>query len=436
MTTPRSSHLLAKIQASHATPIDLTLRPEYVALLQKLGDPHRHLPPVFHVAGTNGKGSTCAFLRAFLESGGKKVHMYTSPHLIHFHERIYLAGQHISEAILCAYLEKVMACSTEGISFFEATTAAAFCAMAEIPADVAIIEVGLGGRLDATNVIAPPLASLITRISFDHREYLGDTLEKIAREKAGIIKQNIPCYVQWQPAPDVHTVFKRTCAHHHSAFFYESEDWQARTDNNQVIWSGFGQHYALPLPSLAGEHQVRNAALAMAALQNSPLAVSPQELARGMAATRWPARLQKLDARALLHNSHIGAEIWLDGAHNDSGAEALACVMREWKSESDQPIIMLCGMLRSKNPAEFLAPFAGIVDHIMCFPFEAEYPTWSGDELATAANHCGLHAVSAPTLQDGLHAISRLKNPQKVIITGSLYLAGHVLQICHNSVVT
>lgn len=414
--------------------VELSLRPTYFDLLRHFGNPQNHLPPVFHVAGTNGKGSTCAFLRAILEAAGKRVHVYTSPHLVHFHERIRLAGQLIDEPMLVELLREVERVIAPGtISQFEATTAAAFAAFARTPADYLILETGLGGRFDATNIVAKPLASLISRISFDHREFLGDTLVKIAGEKAGIIKPGVPCFIGQQFDEAVDAVFRTEAAKQQAKLYHFGQDWQ--TTRNAT---GFDYHdalgaLALPSPALIGAHQVTNASLAIAALRHTlPNLVSPDQYAQGLRQVQWPARLQRLQSGSLAAILPAGWELWLDGGHNDSAGEVLAEQAANWRAADGaepKPLYVIYGMIKSKVPTEFLAPLQPSIAGITAVTIPDTPSSLTAGEALEAANLCGLQqARKAESVRAALQTLAGLPNSRaRVLICGSLYLAGHVL---------
>lgn len=435
MSTTASDDLLARLAGGFPRVVELSLRPAYFDLLRHFGAPHEHLPPVFHVAGTNGKGSTCAFLRAMLEAAGKRVHVYTSPHLVHFHERIRLAGALIDETLLVELLREVERVIVPGtISQFEATTAAAFAAFARTPADYLILETGLGGRFDATNIVARPLASLISRISFDHREFLGDTLIKIAGEKAGIIKRKVPCFIGQQFNAAVDAVFRTEAEKLQSRLRHHGQDWQAApTDGGFTYCDAMGT-LQLPPPALLGAHQIANASLAIAALRHTLPDLTPEQVAQGVLAVQWPARLQRLHTGTLAALLPSGWELWLDGGHNDSAGEVLAAQAAAWRQQdgaAPRPLHVVYGMIKSKVPTEFLAPLQPSIASITAVTIPDIASSLSADDTLAAARACQIPVCRQAT--DVVTALRALASGDagraRVLICGSLYLAGHVLQL-------
>jgi dihydrofolate synthase/folylpolyglutamate synthase len=426
----QSQTILERFRTGYHKDIDLTLRPAYRAFLQKLGNPHLKLPPVFHVAGTNGKGSVCAFLRAMLEAEGYRVHVYTSPHLVQFHERIRIAGKIIGEDELAEILGACERAAEIGtLSYFEAATAAAFAAFARHKADFTILEVGLGGRLDATNVVEHPLASIITRISYDHREYLGETLDGIANEKAGIMKKGVPCFVAMQPANEARTALRVAAKKIGAPLFMGGEDWRVEPTENGFRFSDAAHTFDLPKPALLGVHQFDNAGLAIAALAAVKNPLAPESIRQGLHTVEWPARLQKLEnggLRALLPRDW---ELWLDGGHNDSAGDALAAQAESWHAQDSLPLYLICGMLTTKNPGEFLRPLAPFVSALRAVSIPGEALTFTADDFAACAKEAGMRNV-APTanVSAALRDVARDKSRGRILICGSLYLAGHVLK--------
>lgn len=421
----RSDPVLDRLKTLHPKVIDLSLERMH-RILAALGHPERRLPPVVHVAGTNGKGSTVAFLRAMLEAAGHRVHAYTSPHLVRFHERIRLGGRLIDDGALAALLEEVEAANGGApITFFEVTTAAAFLAFARDPADAVLLEVGLGGRLDATNVVERPAVTAISRISSDHRQFLGETLEAIAAEKAGILKPGVPAVFSPQPVAGVTALFHRRAA----ALGAPVARWRVepRADGGfrfeDARWA-----LDLPAPGLSGAHQIVNAGLAVAALGALPLPVDAAAVAAGLARVDWPARLQRLTRGPLPGRLPPGWELWLDGGHNDSAGEVLAAQAAAWaRAEPGRPLHLIYGMLTTKRPEEFLAPLAPWVRSLRAVHIPGEEASHSAADAAAAARTAGIvdagPAVSVEAALDGLAAAA----PARVLICGSLYLAGSVL---------
>ncbi len=399
-------------------------------LLARLGDPQRHLPPVFHVAGTNGKGSTCAYLRAALEAAGYRVHAYTSPHLVCFNERIRLAGRLIEDDALAALLAEVLDVAGDlGASFFEVTTAAAFLAFARTPADACVIEVGLGGRLDATNVLPAPLVCGIAALGIDHQAFLGDTLAQIAAEKAGIAKPGAPLVTMRYPPAAAEPV-ARAAAAVGTDLLIEGEAWRHRVTDTAVALSDRRGTVTLPLPALPGAHQAHNLALAAAMLRaQDRLAVSDAALAEAARGARWPARLQRL-ARGPLTAPLGATPVWLDGGHNESAGRALgAAIDRVAGAGEGRSLAVVLGMLANKDPRGLLAPIAHRVGLLVALPVpghEHHDPT----DLATLARELGIAATAAETSLDGaIAAVAHASPPpHALLVLGSLYLAGEVLR--------
>lgn len=425
-TSIRSDPVLDRLKGLHPKVIDLSLdRVQH--LLAALGNPERGLPPVVHVAGTNGKGSTIAFLRAMLEAAGYRVHVYTSPHLVRFHERIRLAGTLIDDDHLTALLEE---CETANggapITFFEVTTAAAFLAFSRVPADVVLLETGLGGRLDATNVIDHPAITAVTRISYDHRQFLGESLLEIAGEKAGIFKPGIPAVMAPQPDADARKALTLRAA----AIGTPIHSWTATPQPGGFRFESAARRLDLPLPGLAGAHQIGNAGLALACLAHLPLPVDEAAIRKGLATVEWPARLQRLTRGPLAESLPPDWELWLDGGHNDSAGEVLARQAVDWSSaDRTRPLLLIYGMLTSKDPYEFLAPLAPFAHALRSVAIPGEEASLTAEESAEAGRTCGiLDTAAAPGVAAALADLTtRRKAPARVLICGSLYLAGSVL---------
>ncbi|PZU11853.1 folylpolyglutamate synthase/dihydrofolate synthase family protein [Sphingomonas sp.] len=398
------------------------------ALLARIGDPHRSLPPVFHVAGTNGKGSTCSFLRAGLEAAGFKVHVYTSPHLVRFNERIRIAGSLIDDALLAALLAEVLDVGADiGASFFEVTTAAAFLAFARIPADACVIEVGLGGRLDATNVIEHPLVCGIAQLGLDHQQFLGDRIETIAAEKAGIAKAGAPLVTLDYPAR-VAAPIDRAAEAAGAIRLAAGRDWSVDGTRGRLAYRDSAGALDLPLPRLAGAHQADNAGLAIAMLRHQQaLAVPPAALRAAMGWAEWPARLQRIERGPLPTLLAPGSELWLDGGHNPAAGRVIAEYFR-LRVAPGRRFHILLGMLDNKDLAGFLEPFAGSGAIIHPLPV-AGHAHHSPAAIAAAANRAGLAARAGGSVEQALGAVaSEHDDPAPVVlIAGSLYLAGTVL---------
>ncbi|MBX3512376.1 MAG: bifunctional folylpolyglutamate synthase/dihydrofolate synthase [Xanthobacteraceae bacterium] len=429
-TPPESSadKVLARLGALHPKRIDLSLG-RLNRLLAALGNPEKKLPPVIHVGGTNGKGSTVAFLRAMIEAAGKTTHVYTSPHLVHFNERIRLAGKIVSDDALAASLEETERANAGGeITFFEITTAAALLLFSRTPADVLLLEVGLGGRLDATNVIEHPLATVITPVSIDHVEYLGPSIENIAAEKAGIFKRGSPAVIA-QQSGEALRVLERAARKAGAPLFVSGEQWHAHEEGGRLVYSDENGLLDLPRPRLFGRHQIENAGIAVATLRAIPfLAIPASAMEAGLQKADWPARMQNLSSGKLAARLPAGSELWLDGGHNAAGADAVAAAIGEMEERVPRPLVLIAGMLNTKSADDFLSRFSGIARHVFGVspPGEASRPS---SEIVAAAQAAGIEAEVASGFLDALDRVNELNlpAPPRVLITGSLYLAGEVL---------
>lgn len=421
MTAKTSDAILDRMMALHPKIIDLTLDRVW-RLLAALDNPQLKLPPVIHIAGTNGKGSTQAMIRAGLEGAGRSVHAYTSPHLARFHERIRLAGELISEAELTAVLDECYAANGgENITYFEITTCAALLAFARAKADYTLLEVGLGGRLDATNVIENPAVTVITPVSIDHEQFLGDTLGKIAAEKAGIIKPGVPCIVGPQQ-DEALEVIEYTAARLGAPLLVHGQHWHVQEENGRLIYQDETGLRDVPLPTLLGAHQFQNAGAALAVLRHLDMGDDAYEAA--VTKAEWPARMQRLKSGPLV-NQAPQAELWLDGGHNAAAGVALAGVLTNLPPK---PTHMICGMLNTKDVTGYLAPLAEKAASLTAVSIPGEAATLSAEETAAAATKVNLPASTADSVSDALNVIMD-KNPQaRVLICGSLYLAGRILQ--------
>ncbi len=418
---PTSDALLARMMTLHPKVIDLTLGRMH-RLLAAVGHPERTLPPVIHVAGTNGKGSTVAMLRAGIEGAGQAAHVYTSPHLARFHERIRVAGHLISESDLTDILDECLAANgPDPITYFEITTVAAFLAFARTPADWTLLEVGLGGRLDATNVIDRPALTAITPVALDHQQFLGDTIEEIAFEKAGILKRGIPCVVGPQQEAAL-SVIERQAARVGAPILAHGQHWHVGRERDRLVYQDETGLRDLPLPNLAGPHQIANAGMALAALRH--LRFPDAALEAAVARADWPARMQRLTEGRLADLARP-AELWLDGGHNPAAGAALAETLRELPS---RPLHLVCGMLRTKDVAGYLAPLAEIAAGLTAVAIPDEGATLTADETASAAHEAGLDATTAPGVADAIAEIVENTPQARILICGSLYLAGHVLR--------
>jgi dihydrofolate synthase/folylpolyglutamate synthase len=400
------------------------------ALLERLGHPERAMPPVLHVAGTNGKGSTCAFLRAAIEASGLKAHVYTSPHLVRFNERIRIAGKLIEDEMLAALLTEVLdAADGLPVSFFEATTAAAFLAFARTPADAAIVEVGLGGRLDATNTIPSPAVCGIAQLGLDHQSFLGSRIEQVAAEKAGIAKPGVPLVTHHYPSAIAERIGE-AAAKAGALWLPRGGRWEASAYQNQLHYRDEGGKLDLPLPRLRGAHQAMNAALAVAMLRHQRALPAPESgLRAAMGWADWPGRLQRLAAGPLLDLLPREAELWLDGGHNPAAARAVSDYFRA-SLPAERPFHIVFGLLANKDVAGAMKPFQGRAVTFHPVPVEGHEHHAPAD-LARAAKESGLSAVPATGIEDALGWIARHADrarPPIVLVFGSLYLAGEVLR--------
>jgi dihydrofolate synthase/folylpolyglutamate synthase len=421
MSAPTSDLILERMMALHPKIIDLTLDRVW-RLLDALGNPQNDLPPVIHVAGTNGKGSTLAMIRAGLEAAGKTCHAYTSPHLARFHERIRLAGTLISETHLTAILDECYAANgDEPITYFEITTCAALLAMARTPADYTLLEVGLGGRLDATNVVDRPALTVITPVSIDHEQYLGNTLAKIAGEKAGIIKRRVPCVVGPQHE-DAMAVIEARATALGAPLLAHGQNWHAFEERGRLIYQDETGLCDLTLPNLPGAHQIENAGAALAALRH----LGAGEAACEAAVTRahWPARMQRL-VRGPLVEVAPEAEIWLDGGHNAAAGQALG---RHLAGLPKRPTHLICGMLNTKDIGGYLGPLAAQAERLIALSSPGEANTLPAEATAEAAQGVGLHAETAGSALDAVRRIAADVPQARILICGSLYLAGGILR--------
>ncbi|MBT4018816.1 MAG: bifunctional folylpolyglutamate synthase/dihydrofolate synthase [Alphaproteobacteria bacterium] len=438
VTLRSSDQILDRVKRLHPRRIDLSLG-RMERLLERLDHPETKLPPVIHVAGTNGKGSTTAYLKAMLEAAGYGVHVYTSPHLVRFNERIQLAGletggsaKAIPESELAALLTECEAANGEApITFFEITTACAFLAFSRYPADIVLLEVGLGGRLDATNVIDKPALTVLTPISIDHTQFLGEKLAGIADEKAGILKQDVPCIVAEQTPIARKQISARATEIGAPLLQYGQSGWQAEATAEGMTVTVAGRKQSCPKPALPGPHQIGNAGLAVAVLKNLPgFDVDEDAIAAGLAATTWPGRLQDLKHSRAAQHLPEGAELWLDGGHNAASAEVLAATLDEWQSQSPRPTWLVCGMLNVKDVSGFMAPFKGRIEGLYGLTIPGEENALAAQDISDQAQAAGLNSQPTLSVIDALESICGLSahDPApRVLICGSLYLAGSVL---------
>ena len=431
--------VLARLKQLHPLLIDLSLG-RITSLLDKLGAPHRRLPPVVHIAGTNGKGSVAAMLTAMLEAAGLGVHVYTSPHLVRFNERIALAGpagssdrksRPIGEDELVRLLERVEAVNGhDPMTFFEITTAAAFLAFAENPADVVLLEVGLGGRLDATNVIDKPRLTIITPVSIDHADKLGDTVALIAAEKAGILKPGVRGVISRQNDAAL-AVIRAVAERRRAPLSLWGEDYDAFEQSGRLVFQSAERLLDLPRPALIGTHQITNAGTAIAAaLDLADLGVDEAAIARGLLAVTWPARMQRLNSGPLVATLNSGSELWLDGGHNPAGAAALADTLAALEERAPKPLVLIAALMGQKDANGFLLPFRGLAGSLQTVPIPgAHMAPYPPDQLASRARELGFSAEPAADVPAALRRIESLPGAKRIVICGSLYLAGHVLAL-------
>jgi len=411
--------------ALHPTEIDLSLE-RIQRLLAKLGDPHKNLPPVIHVAGTNGKGSLIAYLRAIFEAADYKVHAYTSPHLVTFHERILVAGSMIEEEPLANILDEIEQVNDgEGITFFEATTVAAFLAFHRTAAEVVLLETGLGGRLDATNLIECPALTVLTPIDLDHQMFLGETIGEIAGEKAGIIKPGVPC-VSAAQAHEATMVILEKVAELGASMSMENLDWRIMTTPEGFTFQTEGGTYSCPHPGLVGDHQYHNAGLAAACVDalNGVFEISDSAVESGIRDVEWPARLQQLAGGVFADMLPEKWELWLDGGHNPAAGAMLAHHCSRWR---DKPLYLICGMLNTKDPVGFLKPLADHADFLYAVPVPGEGKSLTAEQTLKAARSAGLLAKEAKSVKAAIKTILEDDDTARILICGSLYLAGAVL---------
>ncbi len=432
-SSPSYDDILARLASLHPKRIDLTLDRMW-RILERLDHPERRIPPVIHIAGTNGKGSTVAFLRAILEAAGLRVHVYTSPHLVRFNERFRLGqvggGVLVTDDQLRAALDHCeRANGGEPITIFEIETAAAFYLFAEHPADVVLLEVGLGGRLDATNVIDAPLASVITPIGMDHIEFLGETLAKITTEKAGIIKKGVPVVCAEQ-LPESIAVIERIAKRARAPLHAATEGWHVNVEHGRLVYSDERGLLDLSAPRLFGRHQFDNAGLAIATLRAiDSLKLEPSAFEQGIARAEWPARMQRLTSGTLVAAAPHDSEIWLDGGHNPDGGRVVAAALGDLEERVSRPLVVIAGMMGNKDAGGFLANFAGLTRHIIAVKIPDQDNAMAPDVLADAARQLGMRVETALSVEAALRSVAKLayEVPPRILITGSLYLAGHVL---------
>lgn len=435
MTAPKTGlcEMLARLERLHPKSIDLSLD-RVRRLLDALGDPHKAIPSAIHVAGTNGKGSVIAFLRAILEAAGHRVHVFTSPHLRRFNERIALArpsgAQPIGDRVLHDVLTRAESANAgESITFFEITTAAAFLAFAEHPADFVLLETGLGGRLDATNVVVEPKLTAITPVSIEHTAFLGNTIEEISTEKAGILKPLVPCVVSRQTDAAL-GVIKAKARATGAPLITAGEQWDVYEQHGRLVFQDGRELLDLPLPRLTGSHQIGNAgtAIAMARALNG-VEIGEEHLAAGLSSAVWPGRLERLGNGALHELVPAGSEIWVDGGHNPAAGEVLARSMADLEERVSRPLFLIVGMMSTKDAPGFLDYFQNLASFVVTVDIPGQVNAYTSKELCAVARYKGFLAEPAGSLEEALELCFReAKEPVRILITGSLYLAGHVLE--------
>jgi len=427
---------IEKLLALHPKGFDLSLD-RITRLLAALGDPHLKLPPVIHVAGTNGKGSVSAFCRSILEAAGLAVHVHTSPHLVNWHERYRLGvaggrGQFVEDAVLADAVRRVAAANGgQKITVFEILTAVTFLLFSEHPADVAIIEVGLGGRFDATNVIPHPAVSIIMPISLDHQAYLGDRVELIAAEKAGIMKRGVPVVIGFQTEDAARDVLIETAERLGCPYTVYGQDFMAHEEYGRLVYQDEFGLADLPLPRLPGRHQYANAAAAIRAVKAAGLAVTEHAMEIGLAHVEWPGRLQRLTDGALARLAPRGSEIWVDGGHNPGAGQVIAETMASFEERDARPLFLVTGMINTKDPVGYFEPFGGLAERVFTVPIRGSDAGLDPVALAGDAARAGLDVEPLSSVADALAEISRITAedavPPRILIGGSLYLVGDVL---------
>jgi dihydrofolate synthase / folylpolyglutamate synthase len=423
--------------ALHPKGFDLSLG-RISRLLERLGNPHEKLPPVIHVAGTNGKGSTTAFCRSILEAQGLKVHVHTSPHLVNWHERFRIGaeggGRLVGDEVLADAVRRVAEANRgETITVFEILTAVMFVLFSEHPADAAIIEVGLGGRFDATNVISHPAVSVIMSISLDHQAYLGDRVELIAAEKAGIIKPGSPVVIGAQTENAARAVLIETAERLGCPFSVYGQDFFAVEENGRMAYQDDDELLDLPLPKLAGRHQQGNSAAAIRALKAAGFQLTEKAIAEGLVNVSWPGRLERLTHGRLVEGAMDGVEFWIDGGHNPGAGQVIAEAMANLNDRESRPLFLITGMINTKDPIGYFEAFAGMARHVFTVPVPDSDASLDPDFLADTADEAGLTAEPAESVEAAIAAICRnwngLERPPRILIGGSLYLLGDVLRV-------
>ncbi|WP_200946519.1 bifunctional folylpolyglutamate synthase/dihydrofolate synthase [Devosia sp. Root685] len=421
----RTDAILKRLSGLHPKLIDLSLD-RMLPLLEKLGNPQDRLPPTIHVAGTNAKGSTIAYLRAFLEAAGKKVHVYNSPHLVRFNERIRLASELVSTRTLNAALEEVEEINDgAGITFFEVTTVTAFKLFAETPADFLLLETGMGGTYDTTNVVKHPLGTIITPVDFDHQGFLGKTIAEIASNKAGILKRGSKSVMGIQ-RDEGRKVLERAAHRLGITPLWQGEDFHGVSQDGRLVYTDEAGMLDLPPPALLGPHQFDNAALAIAATRHFELPVDAAAISEGLRKVTWPARMQPIREGKLRALLPAGDELWLDGGHNTHGAKALARTIAEFDRNRPAPLVLIMGMMSNRDPGEFLEAFADFKPQVLALTIPGEQNAHPAEHIVSRATDVGFDARPMRSIVTALKAAAGVPNA-RVLICGSLYLAGDVL---------
>ncbi|MDD9911166.1 MAG: bifunctional folylpolyglutamate synthase/dihydrofolate synthase [Ahrensia sp.] len=422
---------IAALSRIHPKGFDLSLE-RITRLLSTLGDPHQNLPPTIHVAGTNGKGSTIAFARSILEASGLLVHAHTSPHLVRWNERYRLAGKLVDDETLCDAIDRVADVNDgQPITVFEILTAVAFLLFSEHEADACLVEVGLGGRFDCTNVMAEVAVSVIAPVSMDHEMHLGDTIAKIAFEKAGIIRPKVPVVVGPQHY-DALGVIERQAAKLHAPVVAAGQHYHARVEQGRLVFQDETALLDLSLPRLPGQHQIDNAGLAIAACrmlaERQNLSITETACDAGLTNAQWPARLQLISQGRLVELLPPDTELWVDGGHNEAAADMVARHICALNDRNSLPLVLVCGMLTTKNPATYLAHFAGLARKVYTVPIPSSDAGYVPEALATFVKQAGIEALAVADLASALRKASDEFDEMRVLIAGSLYIAGQALQ--------
>lgn len=404
-----------------------------IRLLESLGNPHLKLPPVIHIAGTNGKGSAAANCRALLESAGYCVHVHTSPHLVHWNERFRLGakggGHFVDDNTLSrAIIDVTSANNHQPITVFEILTAVAFLLFAEHPADAVILEVGLGGRFDATNVISKPAVSLIMPIALDHIAMLGDTVEKIAFEKGGIIKNGAPLVIGKQDFEEANNVLIKLAQQKHAPFSIFGQDYQGYKDHGRMVFQNETGLIDLPLPNLKGDHQIANSAAAIEAVLHAGFRLSNADIANAMQTLSWPARMQRITRGALIDYLPKTMSVFLDGGHNPAGAQVISNELLHWKKKGVTSVVMIAGMINTKDATGYFEKFKGLVEKVYTVPVLSSDSGVPPEVLCEAARSAGLEVQAMKSVGETLRFIAATDPTTTVLISGSLYLAGDFLK--------